>query len=166
MRNKRRILLSCLITIAVVNGYAQNKYARNRYDSYENEVEVENIKKVTFFNPGFSLENKIGKLQTLYGQAFMNTGASSRRGAYGVETKFYFDPALTLQYRYYYNARNRHNKGLRTERNNLNYISPMIETIFSKMPVSIYNEPVDKRRAINRIGAVGDCRETTTDILV
>lgn len=144
MKNKRRSLLLCFVLMSAIHSYSQA----------QNGAEAENITKVTFLNPGVSLENKIGKFQTLYAQVFMNTSASYRSGTYGAETTFYFDPALTLQYRYYYNSVKRQNKGLRTELNNMNYISPMIETIFSKMPVNINDKAADSRRAINRIGVV------------
>jgi hypothetical protein len=76
------------------------------------ESELSNVTKATFLNPGISYEKKIGKFQSLYAQAFMNTsfglGYSSSLG----NTSFiYFDPALAVQYRYYYNFAKREAKG-------------------------------------------------------
>ena len=94
------------------------------YGQEKTETDIINLTKITFLNPGISYEHRIGKLQSLYFQAFMNTSAGvSYSSSFGWNSGIYFDPALTAQYRYYYNAKKRESKGKRTEWNNLNYLA-------------------------------------------
>jgi hypothetical protein len=126
----------------------------------QNDDDVQTILKISLINPGFSGEFKVGKFQTLYSQAFMNTSFSARTITYNnnvvlTETKYYFDPAVTLQYRYYYNYNRRQDKGKKTSLNNMNYFGPDYEMFYSKLPIS----PdawgyVAKARPVQRIGAV------------
>ena len=94
-------------------------------------ADVTDVTKANFFDPGISFEKGIGNLQTLYGQAFLSTsiyiGYSS---ALGNISSVDIYPALTLQYRYYYNASRRTMKGKRTAMNSLNYISIVTEAYF------------------------------------
>ena len=116
--------------------------------------DVTDIAKITFLNPGFSYEKRIGKFQTLYLQAFMNTSDTKTSSTYGPDTyDFYFDPAITAQYRYYYNSKRREEKGLRTSMNNLNYIGPVYQVFFSRIPFTLYTKPAE-RRAVQFAGAV------------
>ncbi len=115
--------------------------------------ETTDITKATFFNPGISYEKAIARSQSLYAQAFMNTafgiGYSSSLG----NTSFiYFDPALTVQYRYYYNYAKREAREKRTAMNSLNYVCSILQTVFSKESIadSYYRET--KRRAIHTFG--------------
>ena len=95
------------------------------------EVDVTDVFKLNFFDPGISYEKRIGASQTLYGQAFMSTsiyiGYSS---ALGNLSSIDIYPALTLQYRYYYNGNKRTEKGKRTAMNSMNYISIVTEADF------------------------------------
>jgi len=117
--------------------------------------EITDVTKVTFFNPGFSYEKRIGKFQSLYGQAFMNTSAYfSYSDYFGTTSGIYFDPALTLQYRYYYNYAKRESKGKRTEMNNLNYISAIALSIFSKEAISSSGLNEKDRRPVTTVGIV------------
>jgi transposase-like protein len=116
---------------------------------------LNDIVKVTFLNPGVSYEKVITKNQTLFGQAFMNTSLSvGYSGALGNTSKIYLEPAFTLQYRYYYNYNRRENKGKRTAMNSLNYLSPVLETVFSKKAILSNSYFEDKPRAINKLGVV------------
>jgi hypothetical protein len=114
---------------------------------------ITDVIKITLINPGFSYEKNIGKLQSLYAQAFMNTsfgiGYSS---SLGNTSYVHFDPAISLQYRYYYNLNSRLAKGKRTEMNSLNYLTSIIETTFSKGRISPAHFDETKRRAINALG--------------
>jgi hypothetical protein len=122
----------------------------------EADADVTTMAKITILNPGFSYEMRAGKFQTVYLQGFMNISGYARySSAFGYESQFYFDPAATAQYRYYYNAGQRMDKGKRIEMNSMNYLSALYELIFSKMPVTqewYVEEP--SRRAVNRIGFV------------
>jgi hypothetical protein len=145
---KRKLFLFFAITTIASNCFSQD------------ETDIVNITKVTFLNPGISQELRIGKLQSIYLQAFMNTSAYfTYSSSFGSESAIYFDPAVTGQYRYYYNAAKRADKDKRTEMNSLNYVGGVVETFFSKIPLykdDIFADPPDepKRRAVTRIGAI------------
>lgn len=99
--------------------------------------DIRDVTKLNFFNPGFSYEKRIGKLQSLTAQAFLSTsiyiGYSS---ALGNTSNIDVYPALSLQYRYYYNAAKRNAKGKRTEMNSLNYVSAITEVDFFREYIS------------------------------
>ncbi len=121
----------------------------------EDTGDITDVSKVTFLNPGLSYEKRIGKLQSLYGQVFLNTSASySYSSSMGSTGSVYFDPAATLQYRYYFNARRREEKGKRIEMNSMNYVGPVYEFVSSKAAINsdYFNEA--KRRAINKFGVI------------
>jgi Protein of unknown function (DUF3575) len=119
------------------------------------DLGVTNVAKITILNPGFGYEMKTGKFQTLFFQAFMNTSAYAEYSSYfGYESSFYFDPAATAQYRFYYNAGQRFDKGKRTEMNSMNYLALVDELLFSKIPISTGYSEESSRRAVNRVGVV------------
>jgi hypothetical protein len=95
------------------------------------EVDVTDVFKANFFDPGISYEKRLGFSQTLYGQAFLSTsiyiGYSS---ALGNLSSVDIYPALTLQYRYYYNGDKRANKGKGTALNSMNYLTIVAEADF------------------------------------
>jgi len=102
------------------------------FTQYRNEPGVVNLTKISFVTPGFSYEQKIGRFQTLYGRAFLNpSGYAGYSDALGYRSHLYLDPAITIQYRFYYNALRRESKGRRTEMNNLNYFAPVFKTAFN-----------------------------------
>ena len=117
--------------------------------------DITNIAKANFFIPGISYEKRIGKIQSLYVQAF---GALSGYLAFsgdngpGARSGLYIDPALAIQYRYYYNYKQREAKGKRTEMNSLNYVCPIWQTVFSNASISSDYLTEGKRRAINLFG--------------
>lgn len=126
--------------------------SKNCFSQDESGVHTTNVTKVTFVNPGASYEQSIGRLQTLYAQAFMNTSATfSYSGALGNTSKFYFDPALTIQYRYYYNGKRRAAKDKRTEMNSMNYLTAVSENVLSKRPFVTGMEE-NNYRLINSLG--------------
>jgi len=93
--------------------------------------DIRDVTKATFFNPGVSYEKRVGKLQSLTAQAFLSTtifiGYSS---SLGNTSHIDMYPALSLQYKYYYNVTKRKEKGKRTEMNSANYISAITEIDF------------------------------------
>ncbi len=116
-------------------------------------ADITDVTKATFFNPGISYEKRIAKFQSLYAQVFMNTSiAIGFSDALGNTSSIQFDPAITLQYRYYYNYKAREDKGKRTEMNSLNYIAGILETTFSKGRISSSYYEEKNRRAINVFG--------------
>lgn len=121
-----------------------------------NEKEVTNVTKVTIINPGVSHEIAIGKRQTLYGQFFINTSATTTvyyNTSQNNNITFYFDPALALQLRHYYNGRMRTTRGKRTAMNSMNYLAAFTEVFFSRIPFNSSYEQ-NNRRAISTLGAV------------
>lgn len=117
--------------------------------------DVANVAKITLLNPGLSYETRIGKYQTLYAQAFMNSSLYGETDGFGnADFDFYFDPAATLQYRYYYNAQKRLENERRIEKNSMNYLAAVTEVFFSKMPLKVFSEVEMERRPVWRFGAV------------
>lgn len=134
-----------LFSVLSINCFSQDKESR----------QVTDVTKVTFLNPGMSYEKSVGTSQTVYGQAFMSTSFdASYSSTFGFNSSINFDPALTVQYRYYYNYNKRQQKGKRTERNSLNYLSAAFETAFSKNRVSDFQYIETSRRPINTVGVV------------
>ena len=136
--------LSCLILVLfTLKSYSQNT-----------ETEVTNVLKATILNPGVAYEAKLGKFQTAYAQFFMNTSVYSWEDYNNqIHSEFYFDPAVTLQFRHYYNARKREEKEKRTAMNSMNYVAFVGETFFSKIPLGTSEVEEEKRRAITQLGA-------------
>jgi hypothetical protein len=117
--------------------------------------DVTNVAKVTLLNPGLSYEARIGKFQTVYAQIFMNTSAYARNEGFSEPSiSFYFDPAATLQYRYYYNNRKRLANEKRTDKNSLNYVALVTEAFVSRMPLTTTSVEEESRRPVYRFGAV------------
>ena len=113
------------------------------------------VSKVTFLNPGLSYEKKIAKFQTLYGQAYMSPSIYLGYSmALGDMSSIAFDPALALQYRYYYNFRSRADKGKRTEMNSLNYIAAVEDLTFSRNAISTSYFTETNRRPMHQFGVV------------
>ena len=77
----------------------------------DTETDITNVTKVTVLGPGVSYEKRIAKFQSLYVLGFMNiSGSIGYSSSMGNMSTLYLNPALTLQYRYYYNFANRQNK--------------------------------------------------------
>jgi hypothetical protein len=116
-------------------------------------ADITDVSKVTFVNPGFSYEKRVGRLQSLLGHAYISPsiylGYSS---SLGNMSSIYFDPAVALQYRYYYNSRKRSEKGKRTEMNSLNYIAAVEDLSFSRNAISSSYYVETNRRPMNRFG--------------
>ena len=114
-------------------------------------IDVTEVTKANFFDPGISYEKRIGNLQTLYGQAFLATsifiGYSTSLGNISSVDVY---PAITLQYRYYYNGNKRSAKDKRTEMNSMNYISVVTEAGFYKD----HRYELDRSRIMKTLGAV------------
>jgi hypothetical protein len=139
-----------IITFLFFLAIATNCFSQNKL-----QTDITDITKATFVNPGISYEKKIGKFQSILGQAFINTSFSiSYSSSLGNTSSITFDPALSFQYRYYYNYDKRQKKGKRTEMNSLNYLSPTFETIFSKNRISTSHYIENNRRPINTVGVV------------
>ena len=143
MRIKKITFLFLLIIS--INSFAQEKM----------QTDIVNITKVTFLDIGISYEKKVAKFQSILGQAFMNTSISiGYSSSLGNTSSIKFDPALSLQYRYYYNYDRRQKKGKRTEMNSLNYLSPTFVTILTKKRISTSHYIENNRRPINTVGVV------------
>ena len=136
--------LTCLAILAVLS-----------LKSFSQTEDVTNVAKITLLNPGLSYEARLGKYQTAYAQVFMNLSAYGETDGFGnADFDFYFDPAVTLQYRYYYNAEKRLENEKRIEKNSMNYVAAVGEAFFSKVPLKAFSSEELSRRPVYRSGAV------------
>ena len=117
---------------------------------------VENLSKVTFINPGFAYEAKTGESSTLYSQLFMNYSATFETSLDGsdIDITSYFDPALAVQYRFYYNYNRRAEAGKRVEKKSLNFVAPVFEGHLTKRPFAGSDFAEENRRMLTTIGGV------------
>jgi hypothetical protein len=133
-------ILFLLLLLVSASCFSQNTAA----------TDIRDVTKLNFFDPGFSYEKRIGKLQSLTAQAFLSTsiylGFSS---SLGNTSRVDVYPALSLQYRYYYNAAKRNARGKRTEMNSLNYLSAITEVDFYKEYISLDEKGI---RALKIVG--------------
>lgn len=129
-----------LLLLAATTCFSQN----------ETKTDIRDVTKLDFFDPGISYEKRIGKMQSLTAQAFLSTSIYvGYSDALGNTSSIDVYPALSLQYRYYYNAAKRNAKGKRTEMNSLNYVSAIAEVDFYREYVS----PTEKDlRTLNVFG--------------
>jgi len=129
-----------LLLVAATNCFSQN----------ETETDIRDVTKLNFFDPGISYEKRIGRMQSLTAQAFLSTSIYiGYSDALGNTSSIDVYPALSLQYRCYYNAAKRDAKGKRTEMNSLNYVTAIAEVDFYREYVS----PTEKDiRALNVFG--------------
>lgn len=115
---------------------------------------VTSVTKATFLNPGISYERPFGKKQTLFVQGYLSTSAYFMYSeALGTSGGVYLDPALTAQYRFYYNLANRQAAGKRTALNSANYISPLADLTFVGKHAAEYYE-VPSTRTVFTLGGV------------
>ena len=134
---------SLLLTLTTIAQYKQQVA----------DFDVTNVSKATFLNPGLSYEGRIGRNQTLFGHAYMSVSASySYSTSFGSNAYFWMDPALTAQYRYYYNGSKRHSQGKRTAFNSVNYIAPIYKILFSKGAITDRAFTEENRRVVTTIG--------------
>ena len=116
---------------------------------------IRDITKLNFLGPGFSYEKRIGKFQSLHVQAYIETSFYfSYSSTFGTDAGVYFDPALALQYRYYYNAARREAKGKRTAMNSLNYIGAISQISFVQNEILTSYFPEEGRQQACTFGAI------------
>ena len=116
-----------LVLLAATSCFSQN----------DTKTDIRDVTKLNFFDPGISYEKRIGKLQSLTAQAFLSTSIYlGYSDALGNTSRIDIYPALSLQYRYYYNAAKRNAKGKRTEMNSLNYVTALAEVDFYREQLS------------------------------
>jgi hypothetical protein len=116
-----------LLLLAATDCFSQN----------DTKTDIRDVTKLNLFEPGISYEKRIGKMQSLAGQAFLSTSIYiGYSDALGNTSSIDVYPALSLQYRYYYNAAKRNAKGKRTEMNSLNYVTAIGEVDFYRENLS------------------------------
>lgn len=121
----------------------------------ETPVRTTDVFKATILNPGVSYEKSIGQKHTLYSQVYMNpTLQYLYSSSMGSETDFYFDPAASLQYRFYYNLRKRADREKFTRLNSGNYVGIAAESFLSKMRLSDSYLKETKRRPVTTVAAI------------
>ena len=98
---------------------------------------MSDIFKVNVIVPGVSYERHTVNFQSIYAQWYMATSLGvSFSSSLGNNAYLTVDPAVNVQYRFYYNARRRSVKGKRVALNSLNYLAPTINYILTKESVS------------------------------
>lgn len=121
----------------------------------KSQVVTEDVFKVTFLNPGVAYEKSLGGVHTIYGQAFANFSSSITEDYYEeYNIDFFVEPALTLQYRLYYNLNRREDRGKNTARNSGNYFTFINENRFTKAPLGLNDVKEAKIRPVIA-GALG-----------
>jgi hypothetical protein len=121
----------------------------------KSQVETEDVFKVTFLNPGVAYEKSLGGIHTVYGQAFVNFASSITEDYYDeYNINFFVEPALSLQYRLYYNLNRRNDRGKNTARNSGNYFTVINENRFTKAPLGLDDVKEAKIRPVIA-GALG-----------
>ena len=129
--------------VAITNCYSQE------------EKDITDITKLTILNPGISYEKSIGKLQSVKLAAIMLFSAYlGYSSTFGTSSGVDIDPALNIQYRYYYNAARRAANGKRTEMNSLNYFAALHRTVFVKRTLSDTLYSKSNFRLLNTFGIV------------
>lgn len=125
----------------------------NSFSQQKDQPDITNITRAAFFSPGVSYEKRVGKFQSILGNAFVTTSFSfSYSSSLGTNSDISFDPSFALQYRYYYNSRQRLAKSRRTEKNSLNYMSVIAETDFTRNSISSSYLVEEDRRPVYSIG--------------
>jgi hypothetical protein len=132
------------------------------------DVDVTTVVRASLLTPGVSVEARTGNLQTLYLKGFAKPSVileiiSGPGEGTQVNSDFYIDPALALQYRFYYNARKRTEKGKPTAFNSMNFIAPMTQVWYSKYPISFFALDEEKRRGIYELGVVWGMQRNSSD---
>jgi hypothetical protein len=126
-----------------LNGYSQDK----------GDAVTTNVSKITFLGMGY--EKSIGKNQSVNFRACMNAaGTFSYSSSFGNMSEFYFDPAIAIEYRYYYNLGKRSNRDKRTDMNSADYLAAVFQDVFSKRRISSSYYVEDNRRPIYHMGIV------------
>jgi hypothetical protein len=126
--------------------------------------DVSNLLKISLVNPGISYEVKLGKLQTICVHTFLKTsvhveGKSFILIPYNITTTFFFDPAMSLQFRQYYLTRKQRDGNRNHLLNNMNYIGLYEEMFFTRKPLY---QKVSSRRAYNRVALVWGTQQNIT----
>jgi hypothetical protein len=111
--------------------------ATMRLSAQSPDTIMSGIFKVNVIAPGVSYERHTVNFQSIYAEWYMATSFGvSFSSSQGTNAFLTIDPAVNLQYRFYYNARRRSVKGKRIALNSLNYIAPTIHYILTKESVS------------------------------
>lgn len=125
------------------------------FSQTEVSTDVTDVIKLTFLNPGVAYEKRIGKSKTLYSHIHMSPSLGfSFSSSQGNSSYFWLDPAISVQYRLYYNLKKRINGGKRTAMNSINYLAPALDVVFTKASFSQTYLPEETRRPLTEVGFV------------
>lgn len=119
------------------------------------QTDVVRVIKLNILSPGIGVEQPIGRQQTLYLQGMMSLStAVGYSSTMGWLSELYLDPALLLEYRYYYGWQRRLHRGRRVAMNSANYLAGFFRTDF---PNRYYLDEAGNlgryRKPIHAIGA-------------
>lgn len=132
---------------------------------YSQDADVTKVVKLTVINPGASYENRIGKLQTLFVQPFIKSSIHAEPEniivfPFRTHTTYYFDPAVTAQFRQYYLTKKQRRSAKAHSLNSMNYLALYEELFFSKRPIY---QNVTSRRGYNKLAIVWGLQRNLPD---
>lgn len=143
LKNKILLYIPCKIKFIVL--FFLSLLNTNNIIAQKNK-NIDNIK-ISIFYPGFSIEKGVGAKGSIYAQAFY-TYSNKLPTKGGSSSRAQIDPAVSFQYRYYYNINE--NEFF----NNIHpYVAGLYKVTFSKKELLFYRAE-EKRRAINVFGFV------------
>lgn len=134
-------------------------------NGFSQETDVTNLVRITVVNPGISYEARVGKLQTVFVQPFMKTTFHTEAESFilipfRIHTTYYFDPAITAQFRQYYLTRKQKMKMKDHSLNSMNYVALYEELFFTKRPIY---QNVTSRRGYNKLAIVWGLQRNLSD---
>ncbi len=92
-------------------------------------------------------------MQSIFLQAGMSMDAAvGFSSALGNTSYFHLDPAIHIEYRYYYNYARRQEKNKRTDMNSMNYFNAIVDCYLSKRRVASSDYDEEKLRPVYSAG--------------
>jgi hypothetical protein len=116
---------------------------------------ITDVTRINFLAPGISYEKGVGLFQSIFLEGFVDVAFTYSYSEFlGSNTAVYLLPGLSAQYRYFYNARQREEKGKRTAVNSLNYVAPAFEMVFFRSGLVDLTNREPRIYTIKSLGAV------------
>ncbi|GAB4094416.1 hypothetical protein [Flaviaesturariibacter terrae] len=145
MNRRLPLFLACLLVAL----------AASAQEAADTSAGIRDLLRVTFLSPGVTYEKRVGRFQSVLAEAFGTLSFSlASSSALGTRSDAHIDPALMLQYRFYYNQRAREAAGRRTANNNLNFVGPLYRVYWSRRRLNDVSLAEPEARAVHSLGAV------------
>jgi hypothetical protein len=127
--------------------------ATNSHSQDTEKKAITDVFKVSFLDPGIGYEKRIGSVKSLVMQAFLGLGLQyGYSSSFGSHFNVSVDPGANLQYRYYYNRKQREKRAKRIDMNSLNYFAGIYEIIFTANRIFDSDYEEENRRPIHVFG--------------